>query len=636
MPRGALCLFQRETRGNVGGECITGLDALRRAEGWFLGYYTGHWPPDTRDSELESHFPYAGDVLVSEAFYAPELSGAGEFFMVRDLRRILDAVWQDACPLIVTTITNRKNEVVSVIDARNDLERIYPWIDKDAWNPESIAVAFDSKKEELLAPVEKGWWWSLPEEPFPFVNGKGLLKALAAIASDENPWKLVCSALGTDLSVGSELFFGLRYPKRGGGVEWLVLWMSPSSKPTPSGGVLIRNDDAKRRTFEETQVACYHVHGARPSDFRLRNTGVVAPRIEGKTVALIGLGALGSRVAELLGQAGVGAIQLCDLDHLKIGNIARHIGGVRDFGACKTRVVAARLFDVNPYVEIPPVIEGSAVASLDRLAKYLRTANITVCTVADEQVESAINQIAVIEGKAVLYARALRRGAMGRVFLVRPGRDPCKACLGEYARVRTRGESATKDWIEVAESDDDAVIHECGRPVIPASAIDLSFIATLAARVALDVLEEVDGETNHWVWSRASALDVDPRLDHPFATVACCLPPWAACGICSEPDVSSLLIQDDVRSFIVNQVESSLSTETGGILIGFVGDGGQAVVLRATGPGPKAEKSATRFDRDVTFVQRELNMAARELGERGRYGWCHPIRPREAVSGTGV
>jgi hypothetical protein len=67
--------------------------------------------------------------------------------------------------------------------------------------------------------------------------------------------------------------------------------------------------------------------------------------------------------------------------------------------------------------------------------------------------------------------------------------------------VRTRGESATKDWIEVTESDDDAVIHECGRPVIPASAIDLSFIATLAARVALDVLEEVDGETNHWVWS---------------------------------------------------------------------------------------------------------------------------------------
>jgi integrative and conjugative element protein (TIGR02256 family) len=324
-------------------------------------------------------------------------------------------------------------------------------------------------------------------------------------------------------------------------------------------------------------------------------------------------------VAELLGQAGVGTIQLSDLDRLKTGNVARHVGGVRDFGACKTRVVAARLFDVNPFVEIPPVIDGSAVASLDGLAEYLRTADLTVCTVADEQVESAINQIAVLEGKAVLYARALRRGAIGRVFLVRPGRDPCKACLGEYARLVRRGEPVTRDWIEVAESGEDPVVHECGRPVIPASAIDLSFIASLAARAALYVLEEADGETNHWLWSRDSAVDVDLRLDHPLATMGCCLPPWAACGICGEQNVSRLRIQDDVRSFIVKQVESSVSTETGGILIGFVDDSGEAVVLRATGPGPNAEKSATRFDRDVMFVQRELDAAASELGEHGQY-----------------
>lgn len=51
-----------------------------------------------------------------------------------------------------------------------------------------------------------------------------------------------------------------------------------------------------------------------------------------------------------------------------------------------------------------------------------------------------------------------------------------------------------------------------GRPVISASAVDLSFVAALIGRVALDVLEGQDREKNHWLWSRLSASDVDPRL----------------------------------------------------------------------------------------------------------------------------
>jgi integrative and conjugative element protein (TIGR02256 family) len=67
------------------------------------------------------------------------------------------------------------------------------------------------------------------------------------------------------------------------------------------------------------------------------------------------------------------------------------------------------------------------------------------------------------------------------------------------------------------------------------------------------------------------------------------------------------------------EVEANKSVETGGILLGFVDEDRRAVVVRATGPGPKATKSATGFDRDVEFVQAELKRSAKELGQRGLY-----------------
>ena len=291
-----------------------------------------------------------------------------------------------------------------------------------------------------------------------------------------------------------------------------------------------------------------------------------------KTVALIGLGALGSEVAELLAKAGIGAFRLCDGDRLATGNVLRHVGGLNEFGASKTRVVSTRLFEINPHLEFEDgsLIHGSAVASLEGLSDFIRPADLVICTTADESVESVINQIAVLEKKPVLYGRALRRGSMGRVFLVRPGRDACKTCLAGLARAQGEGDKFEADWIDVSEPEDVPLLHECGRPVIPASAIDLAFIAALIARNALDYLEGREREQNHWLWSKESAPDVDARLAAPFATLELTLKPRFDCAACQEPDVLAVTLSESARSDIVAIAEASPKAETGGVLIGFV------------------------------------------------------------------
>lgn len=615
MPSGVLCLFQREPRAYPGGDVVDGVQALSRAERWFLGHHTGHWPPDSAESELESHFLLVTDILLGDAYFADDLGDSGRFYMVPDLRRRIASSSEVTCPMIATTLST-EGGIIRLIDARDDLSRIYPWIKAECWDLARIAE-LDSGGDGEVCRVLHGHWWSLPHEPRPFRDGAGLLETLAAVAERGDAWAILVASLKGELQTESRHFLGFRFPARHGGFAWLMVLAAVGER----GDVrLLRPDAEKRRDFEGSKVFGIRVHAARPPELRLRNRGVVDDVVCGKTVALVGLGALGSEVAELLAKAGVGKFRLCDPDRLSTGNVARHVGGLNEFGAAKVRVVASRLLEINPRLkfEEEDLIFGSAVGSLDGLTGWMSPADLTVVTTADEGVESVINQVAVVNRKAVLYGRALRRGSMGRVFLVRPGRDACKACLAEFARTGATG-GAPPGWMEVAEDPDDAVIHECGRPVIPASAIDLAFVASLISRIALDVLEGKDGEPNHWLWSRSPAPDIEPRLAGGLAAAAVRLEPRPGCHACQEPDVVCLRMSEQVRAEIVARTEASPDAETGGVLIGYVDEQRRAVALRATGPGPRAERSRTRFSRDPDSIQAELDRGAIELGARGLY-----------------
>lgn len=618
MPSGALCLFQRETRALEGGETLRITEVLRRAEKWFIGHHTGQWPPDSHESELEPHFKYFGEALLGDIFFSDRVRGHGQIFMVRDMRRIFHEGSTEDPPLIATVATSEQDGIISAIDARKGLEVICPWIGNEAWSVDGMQkLQADIQESSFLQlTTECGFWWELPSEPSPFSNGRGLLMELAKTTDDGDGWKLLTSALGTRLTIESHHIIGLKYPSRNGDSEWLLLKVSTPQKKLEGGAVLLSDDASKRIEFENSSVGIYRVNRAKRESLQLRNTSVVQPDINTKSIALIGLGALGSRVAELLAQAGIGSISLCDIDRLSIGNVARHIGGVKDFGDRKTEVVASRILNINPEIRIPVMEEGSAssFAVLDRL---LGSVDLVVSTVADENVESLINHFAVSHGKTVLYGRALRRGTIGRIFLVRPRQDACKHCLGIYASRDTKKEKS-QNIVAVSEREEDVLLHECGRPVIAASAVDLSFVASIIARKSLDYLENEDQTENHWIWAGQAAPDIDERLANPLSTLGELLEPDGACPVCRKKHISCVTISDEASKAIHCEVESTLTSETGGILIGYVDDG-HVRILRATGPGPHAVKTATLFDRDVAFVQSELEKAKKDLGTEGQY-----------------
>ena len=70
-----------------------------------------------------------------------------------------------------------------------------------------------------------------------------------------------------------------------------------------------------------------------------------------RTVGIVGLGSLGSKIATSFARAGVGRFELVDGDILHPGNLERHDADWRDVGRHKSEIMAHRLRLIHPRVE---------------------------------------------------------------------------------------------------------------------------------------------------------------------------------------------------------------------------------------------------------------------------------------------
>lgn len=78
--------------------------------------------------------------------------------------------------------------------------------------------------------------------------------------------------------------------------------------------------------------------------------GLFSQKLQSKRIALVGLGALGSMIAESLARSGVTVIGLWDNDIVEPGNICRSTYLLSDLGESKVDALKKRLLSINPYV----------------------------------------------------------------------------------------------------------------------------------------------------------------------------------------------------------------------------------------------------------------------------------------------
>ena len=102
-------------------------------------------------------------------------------------------------------------------------------------------------------------------------------------------------------------------------------------------------------------------------------------KISSTTVAVCGLGGLGSNIAIALTRAGIGKLILIDFDKVDITNLHRQQYKVSQVGMYKTEALRENLTEINPYLET----EIQTVCVTDKNAKeLLKDCNI-ICEAFD-------------------------------------------------------------------------------------------------------------------------------------------------------------------------------------------------------------------------------------------------------------
>ena len=145
------------------------------------------------------------------------------------------------------------------------------------------------------------------------------------------------------------------------------------------------------------------------------------------TVALIGLGGLGSPAALYLGAAGVGHLKLCDHDTVELSNLQRQIAhGNDDIGVNKAASVAASVAQVNPHVRCS-VYSSTFGQALD--GDFLTDVDLVLDCTDGFAVRSLINETCWQAGVPVVSGAAIRWQGQITVFDPKQETSPCYRCL---------------------------------------------------------------------------------------------------------------------------------------------------------------------------------------------------------------
>ena len=132
-------------------------------------------------------------------------------------------------------------------------------------------------------------------------------------------------------------------------------------------------------------------------------------RASGATVAVCGLGGLGSHIAGALARAGIGTLRLIDFDRVDVTNLHRQQYKAAQVGRYKTEALQENLREIAPYVALDA---RTARITAENLPELLQGADI-VC----EALDGAEDKAMLADGVLAHFPRTYLIAASGMAGL---------------------------------------------------------------------------------------------------------------------------------------------------------------------------------------------------------------------------
>lgn len=149
-------------------------------------------------------------------------------------------------------------------------------------------------------------------------------------------------------------------------------------------------------------------------------------RLQSATVAVFGLGGVGSYAVENLARAGVGRLRLIDFDTVKPSNINRQLFALHStVGRAKVAVARERVLDINPGCAVEVFEEFAGEENLETLLD--RSPRTEVVVDAIDSLSPKVHLLAEAHGRGLPVVSSM--GAAGAL-------DPAMVRVGDLSETR--------------------------------------------------------------------------------------------------------------------------------------------------------------------------------------------------------
>jgi len=148
-------------------------------------------------------------------------------------------------------------------------------------------------------------------------------------------------------------------------------------------------------------------------------------RLKRASVAVIGVGGLGSPVSIYLAAAGVGKLVLVDMGNVELSNLNRQVlHWSRDIGRPKVESAKEKIEELNPEVSVEAINER---VNEDNVHEIIRKANVVVDAMDNFASRMLVNKACVNEGRVFVHAGVY--GFQGQLTTIIPQEGPCLQCI---------------------------------------------------------------------------------------------------------------------------------------------------------------------------------------------------------------
>ena len=189
-------------------------------------------------------------------------------------------------------------------------------------------------------------------------------------------------------------------------------------------------------------------------------------------VAVVGIGAVGSFLADLLARSGVGHLTLVDGDVMRVGNSIRHVLDPTSTNQLKATALRASL-DVRQLMPARSVTAEDRVLDPETLWRLFQQSDLVVDATAAPDVHDMFQHLGEVSGEQWIEVALYRAGSVVRVDRLGAGTTP-----------------AADRPPRVTSLPDDEGVREtgCGDPVSATPPTSVMSAASLAARLTIDSL----------------------------------------------------------------------------------------------------------------------------------------------------